>query len=249
MIIIAVIVLSVQIFAGNVVGRMTIAVGGPISSFYTVLVNNISRGAGIVRARSFLVKENEELKARIEDAAALRLRFDSLWSEHQALLADFGRSSSTSAESVILGNVIAKPPQSPYDVILTDVGRDDGVAVGDKVLGPGGVFVGRVAEITASTAKIVAFSSPREENQVIHGRTNAMLTVIGAGGGNMKTQVPQDTDIAVGDAVLLPRFGGAVIGTVSDIESNVASAFKRVLLKSSTNIFRLRWVEVVKTGE
>jgi cell shape-determining protein MreC len=118
--------------------------------------------------------------------------------------------------------------------------------LGDRVYGPGNVLVGRVSEATDSTAKVVMYSSVGEKNDMIVERTSESISVEGSGGGNLEAEVPQEMDIVVGDALVLPQFNGAVVASVVSIDASVTSAFKRVLFKTPLNVFSFRWVNVTQ---
>lgn len=235
--------LSVPMFAGNFAGKVALSVGRPFLSSFLALKNNLRFMADFVRSREALVGENEKLRADIETNLAKLLRFDALFREHQDLLLAYGRSSLV--EQTTLGNVIARPPQSPYDVLIVDIGSEQGIVPGNLVYGIGGIPIGRVGEVTDTTSKVVMFSNVGEKNQVIVERTGLALSVEGIGGGNFETQVAHDTDIVVDDLIILPQFDAAVVASVAAIDANVTSALKQVLFRVPINVFNLRWVEIV----
>ncbi len=238
---------AVRIFWGGSVDQTALSVGGPVASGYTGIKGKLVYITAMLGSRQSLIAENKELKDRLEENMAKLLRFDSLQKENQDLISAYGRS--PFATSSVLGNVISKPPQSPYDVLVVDVGSRDGVAVGDRVNGIGGVPIGRVAEVSDATSKAVLFSSFGEKNEFIIARTGASISVIGKGGGNMEAALAQELDIVEGDDITLPQFGGTVVASVAAIDATVTAASKTALLRLPTNVFHLRWVEVVKNLE
>lgn len=240
------VIIVLKIFFGGMVEKTSLSIGGPISSGYLFMKNEIVYIGSLFRSRSALVKENHNLRAKIESDRVSVIRFNSLKTEYQNLITEFGRNSFVN--QIILGNVISKPPKTPYDVIVSDVGIHDGAVIGSRVYGFGGIPLGRVGEVAEFSSKIILFSSPGETSQVILERTNSTLDIVGLGGGNMKSEVIQDLDVMVGDVILLPEFGGAIIGSVFEIETNVTSAFKTVYFKSEQNILNIRWVEIVKSN-
>lgn len=236
------ILFALQYFAGNFIGRVAMNTGGPISAMYVSVGNKISFARSFIHSRASLIEENNKLRNDIENNQAKLLRFDTLSREYDQLLLSYGRS--PFAGSVLLGNVISKPPQSPYDVLIADVGSENGVVAGSQVYGVGGLPIGRVQETTKGTSKIVLFSSVGEETQVIDERTGSTITIVGTGGGNLETQVAQDLDISIGDNVTLPQFGGAVVASAVGVDSSVASSFKKILFRLPVNVFNIRWVEI-----
>lgn len=239
--------ISLVIFAGKAVSKTAMVTGGPVASVFTAFKNEMKFASAFVSSRTNLINENRKLQLELQKTQDKIIRFDTLYQEHQNLLQAYNRSSY--AGSVVLGNVVAKPPQSPYDIILVDTGSASGIALGSRVYGLGGIPLGRVGEVTASQAKILLFSSVGEENQAIIERTGASVVLKGVGGGNLESEVGQDVDIIAGDKILLPQFNGALIASVVEVEETPTSAFKKIFYRTPVNIFHLRFVEIVKVTE
>lgn len=233
-----------QFFAGGALGRIALSAGGPFASAYTGLVDGVSFTTAVIKSRSNLVLENRRLRQEIEKNTSEQNRFETLEEEYKTLLEAYGRRPITG--SVVLANVISKPPQSPYDVLIVDVGENVGIDVGAEVYGLGGIPIGLVHETVSGTSRVVLFSSVGEEHQATLNRTGATITLKGVGGGNIEAQAAQDLDVRVGDTVSLPVFGGAVVAEVVDIEHIETQASKTVLLKVPVNVFHTRFVEIIK---
>jgi cell shape-determining protein MreC len=243
-VVVILIALGLLVWGGRFVNRIAMSTGGPIASVFTSFKNQLAFVSAFINSRSHLINENKKLQNALIETQDKLIRFDTLYQEHQDLLQAYGRSSY--AGSVVLGNVISKPPQSPYDIILVDVGSKSGISLGSRVYGLGGIPLGRVGETTDSQAKIILFSSVGEESQAILERTGVSVVLKGVGGGNMESEVGQDMDIVPGDKVLLPQFNGALVAIVVDVEKTATSAFKKVLYRTPINIFHMRFVEIIK---
>ncbi len=237
-------IILLQIFAHGAIDKIALSTGGPVAKIYTSIKNNVAFAAAMVKSRHSLVDDNEELKAKLADIEAEHIRFNSILKENQDLLSAYGRSPFT--KSVVIANVTAKPPQSPYDLVIVDIGSRDGVALGNRAYALGGIPIGKVVETSDATSKVVLYSSIGEENQFVHERTGASISAVGTGGGNLEATVAQEVDIVEGDKLTLPQFGGTVVATVVQVESTVTSASKRVLFRLPINLFNLRWVEIVR---
>jgi cell shape-determining protein MreC len=238
--------LALLIWGGRSVEKFAMSVGGPIAAVYTSFKDEIVFMGAFMSSRSNLINENRKLENLLAENQAKMIRFDSLFQEHQALLEAYSRS--PFAGSVVLGNVIAKPPQSPYDIVLVDAGSSSGVSLGSRVYGLGGIPLGRIGETTESQAKVVLFSSVGEDNQAVIERTGATVAIKGVGGGNLESEVGQDLDIVAGDKILLPQFNGALVATVVEVDKTATSAYKKVLYRTPINIFHLRFVEIIKAN-
>lgn len=236
-------------FAGGVVERVALSFGGPVAKSYFEIKNSFSFVAEMLRSRSTLVQENIDLQKQLVEQSGKLARFDTLVKENVDILAAYGRSvaATATANKVVLANVVVKPPQSAYDVLVVDVGTNSAVKVSALVYALGGIPIGRVSETADTTAKVVLFSSDGEQNEVVQERTGASIPVVGKGGGNMEAIVPQDMDVLEGDKVTLPKFSAAVAASVVQVDSTITSSSKRVLFRLPVNVFNLRWVEISKS--
>ncbi len=136
--------------------------------------------------------------------------------------------------------VLSRPPQTPYDVVIVDIGNDSSVAVGHQVLLPEGLPVGKVSEILGSQAKVKLFSAVGEETQATLERHNVPVSLRGAGGGNFTINLPRDVAVEKEDRIISSE--SSLLAVVEDITIRPTDSFKEVLAKSPTNIFSLRFV-------
>lgn len=241
---VTVFVIGLQIFAGQFLERVAMSLGGPFSSTYLSLKERVGHIRAFYHSRLYLVDENRRLRATVEENREKVYRLDSLLLEHGDLLSAYGRNQFHATGTLMLANVLSKPPQSPYDILLIDIGSDHNLVEGQQVFSLGGIPAGRISEVSGSTAKVVLFSSVGEETKLTIERTGETVSVEGRGGGNLETEVGQEMDIVVGDRIVLPQFNAAVVASVVEVEVNPTSAFKRVFFHSAINVFKLRWVEV-----
>lgn len=236
--------LLIRNYAGRPLENFTLRIGGPVAKAYLGVKERVVLTMSFTQSRQHLSAVNRELREEVRGLESELVRLRSLEREYQSLLSQYYRPDSS--HNSILANVISKPPQSFYDIIIVDAGFSNGVKIGDLAYGQGGLPVGTVSEVTGYFAKIVAFSSPGQLVQSTLERTGASLELVGSGGGNLESRVSQDFDIVPGDLAVLPGFGGRVVGEVVSVDSRVTSAFKQVYLRLPINIFNLRWLEIVE---
>jgi len=196
-------------------------------------------------SKSTLIAENDSLRSEIETLRGKLMNFEVLNVEHAKLLENYGR---TLTEKNILAAVLVRPPQTPYDTLILDVGSRLGISAGDIVYSAGGIALGTINDVTAGTAKVVLFSNTNVETSAIIERNDLAVTLHGVGGGGFELQAPQETDILKGDTLIMPTLKSTIVGVVVDVESSVKSAFKRILIKSPESISHLRFV-FVERGE
>ncbi len=188
------------------------------------------------------------LQALASTTAALADR-DVLYRENLDLKARLQRDGSVTR---ILGAVLLRPPATPYDTLVIDVGAAEGVATGDVVSAGGTAVIGIIGEVYTHAARVTLYSAPGEKydallrSSTLFGKGGVPLALEGQGGGSLRTQVPAGTIVAVGDGALLPGIAGGLVARVSHIERGEGESFITLYFSLPVNIFTLRFVEVWK---
>ena len=104
--------------------------------------------------------------------------------------------------------------------------------------------MGTVSEVFPKSAKVKLFSASGDETNAILERHNVPVTLIGAGGGNFRFELPRDMIVETGDRILSSDIAARHLATVGDVSVRPTDSFKEVLAKSPINIFALRFVFV-----
>ncbi|MEQ1561567.1 MAG: rod shape-determining protein MreC [Nitrospira sp.] len=190
----------------------------------------------LVERDLFLEDQLSDLKLKLAD-------YDLVTSENQDLRNQLGRNS---VDTRILSRVLSKPPRSPYDTLVIDVGSSQGVTLGNKVYLSGNVIVGLVTSVTPRTSLVRLFSAGDQKQESVLSRTGASFELQGKGGANFTVEVPKDTDVVVGDVLTYPGISTGVIGSVYSIDTNSQSSFKTVYLRIPINVFSAKWVYIEK---
>jgi cell shape-determining protein MreC len=189
-------------------------------------------------------KENTELKQRLMSLEDAETRIAILTEENIELKEFLGR---TTVNNSILSTVIRKPPGSPYDTLVIDVGTDELVGVGDHVYTLGNVVIGEVVETQTHSSKVRLFSSAGQEFDVLIGKEMIEATAIARGGGDFEVILPRDSGVAVGDPVTISNIAESTFANIASIIVEPARAFSLVLFTSRVNMSTLRWVSVEKS--
>ncbi len=185
----------------------------------------------------------EDELARAKAAAADR---DALVAENAQLRALLGRT--PAGETRVLASVLQRPPGTPYDTLLVDVGARHGVVVGQHVSAGGSVMLGDVTAVNDATSVVTLYSAPGRELAAIltHGATSIPISLSGQGAGSFVAELPSGTQVAVGDSVTLSDIPGAIPGTVSAVVAKEGESFVKVYLHLPVNLFDLRYVEIIE---
>lgn len=183
----------------------------------TVLRDELARAKAELADREVLLAENTELKRLL------------------------GRGEEGSPR--VLATVLARPPFSPYDTLVIDIGEAHGVSAGDVVFAGGANAIGTVREVSARSSRVILYSAPGEEHQVLL-RGTVPLPVAGQGGGSLIGELPTGSAVAPGDSVVFPDIAARFIATVVYVEESTGESFINVYLRLPVNPEELRFVEV-----
>ena len=204
----------------------------PFSSFFSYLHSKKTLQDNNVR----LEKENAILRMQMD---AYRLVLD----ENTRIKEALGQLDSTEN---ILGTVISKPSQTPYDTILINVGAQSGVVADSLVYVQGMIPVGTVSRVFETSSIVTLFSTPGQKTVVRLEEGGGDFELIGRGGGNFELELPRDALITQGAHVYLPGMTGFYVATVGPVVSDPRDPYKKVLLTSPVNINQLTEVFIRK---
>lgn len=193
--------------------------------------------------------ESAHLRAELAETEAKLADRDALYQQNLFLKAQFGRDAKA---GMILAGVLMGPPGMPYDTLMIDAGKREGIKQGALVSAGGGAYIGTVSDVYASDSRVTLFSSPGITFSALvtlsaeHG-TSVPVSLTGEGAGDMSAQVPTATPVSVGDIVVVPGITAAFAGTVNYIEKPAGDSFQTLHLHLPVDIFSLQFVEVRAT--
>lgn len=182
-----------------------------------------------------------------QSAEALSLQVQELANENLLLrtrLRDVGAERELPSDSGLLAGVRARPPVSPYDVLVLDIGSGAGVADG-MVAYALGVPVGTVAQVNGSSARVLLYSAPERITEGWIGESRNPVTLIGIGSGAFEADVARELPVAEGELVYVPGSGAVPIGRVERIESHASSPRSALRIKPLVNPLTLTWVRLL----
>lgn len=236
-------IIVIILFSFNVGRGILFSIGSPILSVKNYIVSTMSENLDVLRSKESLIAENRILKEIMGKNERLLLMSRVLQNENEDLKALLGRKNTR--QKTVLSAILSKPPLSPYDTLIIDIGSEDSVSVGNQVMADGNTFIGYISETYSNSSKVVLYSSPDEKTNVIIGNNNIEREAVGVGGGNFRLEVPREVDVKEGDTIIIPSVSSNIFGVVEKISSKDADSFQTVLFKSPVNINELKWVEVV----
>ena len=221
--------------AGSLVWRLGSAVE---SSIY---------GSGFFSTRRGLLAENAALTEQVAQFQERSAAYRVLKEENNALREMLNVAESANGrnkESGITAPIVSSFRASPYGTFQIGAGSADSVSPENLVLSAENFVIGRVEAVDAHTSLVREIFAPNKSTDaVVHG---VGVAIEGQGGSNARTDVPRQSDIAVGDPVISAAFGSRAIGVVGNVSEDSGNAYKRVQIYLPVNLSVLQFVYIVK---
>jgi rod shape-determining protein MreC len=236
-------------FAFKPIQQVLDGVAGEVSSIATTIaeIDHLRQENATLRA------DNDLLTAESRSAAELRR-------ENEALTALMQLRNGLKYETRAV-TVIARESSEARRTLVVDRGSDDGLEVGQVVIGAGGSLVGRVVEVGSSIAHVVLISDPTSTvtGQLLS--TSATGKVVGQlGGALVMTDVDSAAEVAVGEEVFTagielggglrsPYPKGLLVGRVIDVTIDPNEVVQTVFLEPAAPLDRLEFLLVITDYE
>ena len=184
-----------------------------------------------------LKKENEALKAELQSTVELE-------EENTRLKESFGI---LDTEEFVFGSVVLRGGGSAsLNKIVVRVSSE--VKVGDSVYFKK-IPIGKVEEVNKNLATVILLSSPQNTFGVSIGDPSFESEAHGLGGGSFEVFVPKGVEVVAGDSVSIPSFGNNSFSKISDVSSDSADSFQRVLFSFPFNLNYVDLVSIKKSDE
>lgn len=209
------VVLLIGIFGRTMLGGVVTFVTHPIFVVGHYIETSSATIPVYLRERTTLLNQIQTLQQEIESQRGIATTVSVITEENKELRSLLGATSSPS----VLAGIIARPPYSPYDIVLIDKGARDGVLSGAPVYYGSNMVLGYVRVVYEQYSLVTLFSSPNVESTVYVFGPNIFATAYGEGGGTIRMSIPQGIVVKEGDTVILPSLAGGVLGTVSVVQS------------------------------
>jgi len=152
----------------------------------------------------------------------------------------------TPASGTVLGVILARPPRTPYDSLLIDIGEDEGLLVGDVVYGDREYVLGTIVEVQRGTSIVKLYSAPDQKIDVLVGDSTIPVVAEGRGSGNFYIKLPKNVTVTEGDQIIAPGIVGKVLGTAERIDSDPGEAYAHIYFRAPVNLYTLHYVQVKK---
>ena len=163
--------------------------------------------------------------------------------------------------STVAARVISRELANVNRVVMIDAGSEDGLALGDVVIGAGGALAGRVTELGASAARVTLINDPASTviGEIVTSRATG--EVVGDLGGALVMDKIDATQritlgdevvtagISLGEAVRSPYPKGLVIGRIIDVTRDPNAIVQTAFVEAAIDLNRLEAVLVITDYE
>lgn len=186
--------------------------------------------------------ESAALRAALAAQEAQLADRDALYAENVELKRLLNRAA---GRSVTVAGIIQRPPGTPYDTLVIDAGRGEGILEGSLVSLGGSALVGSVTEVMPHAARVTLYSAAGAVHQgmLMIGGKAVPVSVEGQGGGSMRAQVPAGTGAAPGDVVVLPGVGLGLMAEVRYVARGAGESFETIYFALPGDL-NARFVEI-----
>jgi len=216
----------------------------PFAKFGQNVGDDFSDISSSLKSKKSLIQENEILKKKLQKNTSKISNYNSVLKENISLKESLGRLPNEG--DFVLGTILAKPDSSLFGTLLVDIGSSSGLSEGDLVFALGDIPVGRVHEVFKGSSKVLLFSSPGVETEVIFGQEDIFMKLIGRGGGNFEMDIPRDFPTEEGQPVVMAGINPYTIAVVKTIISDPRDSFSKALFVSPVNIQNIKFVQILR---
>ncbi len=147
----------------------------------------------------------------------------------------------------IAAAVVARPPETAYDVLILDAGSEEGIKDGDLALYQGSAL-GRVISVTSTSASVQLFSTAGLTEDIMIGQPPAILVGKGEGGGAFEAEAPATLNAAPGDLVRLSGSGSYAIGAVRSVSKQEHDVSETVYFSIPVSLADVDFVEILPSS-
>lgn len=189
----------------------------------------------------------ENAKLLREQVTQLSEERDALLEENVRLKDELSSLEALPSDEGIVVRVEARPPVTPYDVLIISAGTDAGIETGRIVYSRGGTPVGTIADAGKHFSRVSLFSSYGVSTEGWIGEDAYPVTFIGEGAGAFVAKVPREATIEEGDIAYISSRASA-FGSVVKIHKDASMPEAILEIRPYINPFSLLSVSVARNA-
>ncbi len=228
----------------------------PIQSALTGSTRSVASIFSTISRIEELRRDNQALAIRVQQLEAETRRLESVALQNEQLTSLLGVRASLDYET-LAAEVIGRQISPTERIVVLDRGTEDGVSVGDPVLGGEGGLIGSIMEATSNRSVVLLLNDTRsvvigliESSRAtgeVDGRLSGPLAMI---------DIPTTEAVGIGDRVVtagldlghdirspFPR--GLLIGRVVDVRTDPNTVVQTAMLQPAASLEKLEYALVI----
>lgn len=203
----------------------------------------IDTATRLIRGSDAILAHNRVLQDRVAELESRLLNYQSLRSDHEALLASVGFVAQN--PSTVIGRVLTTLWTNPYDVLLVELPAGRLVEPQSAVTFADALYLGRVVAVNGRIAQVQLLSAPGSVIPVAVGTSTTITEAHGRGGGNFQITLPRGVPVAVGDVVHATSSPQRwSLGRIGNIEREPSDSSQTLFFRYPLNLQTLKFVEI-----
>ncbi len=232
----------------------------PLQGAAAGLASTVGSVVESIREIDRLRQDNRDLQSRLDELAADNVRLRALQQENDQLTALLQVRTGFPYHT-IAGTVIARERPEVARVVTIDRGSDDGLALGDVVVGPGGALAGRITGLDPSSSHVTLINDPSATVTGMVEINRATGDVAGQLGGVLvMTNIDSTERVNIGDEVVTagivlgggirsPYPKGLPIGQVFDVQRDANAVVQTAYLAPAVDLSKVEYLLVITDFE
>ena len=225
----------------------------PVQAAVRVAVGSFAATRGYFRDQAQLLRENEDLRARLLNHDVDMQQMALLKAENEDLRALLALDTVHGSNNLTARTLPRNPDRSRHRVTLS-VGSRQGAFIGQPVVDSGGV-VGQIARDYLVTSEALLISDANHAIPVVFERTGLQAIAFGTGQRDHRLllpYMPTHADVAEGDMVVSSGSGGRFpaglhVGVVEGVRNASGQAFLEAFVRPTANLEGVRQVLLLRS--
>ncbi|MEG2337567.1 MAG: rod shape-determining protein MreC [Clostridium sp.] len=230
----------------------------PIQKYVYTAGQRISSMFHYVTSLGTIRTDNEKLKSEVSTLNGQLIDLERYKRENEELKSMLNFKNSNPTENMVGARVIGKVGENWFNTLVIDKGSNDGIKKGQYVV-TGTGFVGKVKEVTSTTAKIMTILDEKANIPVKISSTGEQAMVSGAGIASKSKQskvrfIQPDSKIKPGDKILTSNViadedqlakDNIIVGTVTSVEEEKTNFIKVAYISTEVDFSTIENVMVM----
>ncbi|MCX7884471.1 MAG: rod shape-determining protein MreC [Caloramator sp.] len=230
----------------------------PVQKYIYIAGQRINNMVYYISSITSLRKENLRLNLEIQNLNQKLIEYERYKRENEELMSLLNLKNTHQNTKFVSSNVIGKVGENWFDILVIDVGEDEGIKKGQYVIASQGL-VGQVIEVNKNTSKVLTILDEKSNIPGKVSSTGEDGMVVGEG-NSLKDKMckidylPLETKAKPGDIVVTSNIinnedilipSDIQIGTITKIEEEKSNLMNAAYIKPSVDFSKLQKVMVV----